>query len=308
MVISVEQLVYEYPGQRALDNISLTIPQGSITALVGPNGAGKTTLMRCIAALSLPFSGQVTVDGLNTHQHPREVHQRLGYLSDFFGLYDELTVRQCLIYMARSRLIPEADVPKRVDATAEMLHLTDRLEQKAGQLSRGWRQRLGIAQSIIHRPKVVLLDEPASGLDPEARHQLSSLFLKLRNEGMTLVVSSHILSELEDYCTAMVILRDGRIVEQNTTDAVQARTLSLSIELAEEAAPHQHTLTTMDGVSNVTADGHQLHCQFVGDNKAQAGLLKALINAKLPIIAFSPVKQRMQDIYMSHSQEAHHDA
>ena len=177
-MINVEQLIFEYPNLRALDEVSFHIPQGSITALVGPNGAGKSTLLRCMAGLDQPMSGNIRINDIDVLEHPRECHRIIGYLSDFFGLYDRLTVRQCLHYVARAQGIAEADCAAAIDKISSGLYINDRLDVLAGTLSRGLRQRVAIGQAIIHSPRVVLLDEPASGLDPEARHELAELFLK----------------------------------------------------------------------------------------------------------------------------------
>ena len=211
-MIDVSDLAYEYPSRRALDGVSLRVAPQTITALVGPNGAGKTTLLRCLAALAPPYAGTVTIDGLDTTAAPREIHARLGYLPDFFGLYDALSVRRCLTYAGWSHGIAPALTATAVETAARRVGLLDRLETPAGELSRGLRQRLAIGQAIVHEPKVLLLDEPAAGLDPQARRDLSTLLLALKDEGMTLVVSSHILSELEDYCSDMIIIEAGRIV------------------------------------------------------------------------------------------------
>lgn len=196
-MIEVKNLIFEYPTKRALHDVSCVIKTGSITALVGPNGAGKTTLIRCIVGLHGPFSGQVLFDGVDVHEHPRDCHRRMAYLSDFFGVYEQLTVRQCLTYTARAYGVSGDQVRTVVEAAAERLKLTDRMREKAGALSRGLRQRLAIAQAIVHEPEFLVLDEPASGLDPEARQSLSMLLIGLRDAGMTLLVSSHILAELE---------------------------------------------------------------------------------------------------------------
>ncbi|NJD05295.1 MAG: ABC transporter ATP-binding protein, partial [Methylococcaceae bacterium] len=209
--IHVEHLVFEYPNVRALDDVCFAIPTGSITALVGPNGAGKTTLLRCIAALDQPLSGRIQVGDIDVLAEPRLCHRRIGYLSDSFGLYESLTVRQCLSYAAEANGLDHAVVSEAVERTAQRLNLRERLEQKAGELSRGLRQRVAIGQAIIHGPSLVLLDEPAAGLDPEARHHLSQLFRALQADGMTLLVSSHILAELAEYSTGMLVLKDGRI-------------------------------------------------------------------------------------------------
>ena len=184
-MIEVRDLVYEYPAKRALEGVSLSVAPQTITALVGPNGAGKTTLLRCLAALEPPYSGKVEIDGLDTGEAPRQIHAKLGYLPDFYGLYDDLSVRRCLTYAARAHGIAAALAPAAVEKAARGVGVADRLESRAGELSRGLRQRLAIGQAIVHEPKVLLLDEPAAGLDPQARRDLSTLLLSLRDGGMT---------------------------------------------------------------------------------------------------------------------------
>jgi ABC-2 type transport system ATP-binding protein len=224
-MIVVENLVYEYPGKRALENISFSLESKTITALVGPNGAGKTTLIRCLAALAQPFSGKITISGYDTQENPREIHRSLGYLSDFYGFYDDLTVEQNLCYFAWSHGVSYVDTHNKVDKALSRLQLENFRLQSAGTLSRGLKQRLAIAQAIVHEPELIILDEPASGLDPEARIQLSALFVELNQAGSTLIVSSHILAELEDYCTQMLVMRDGKISDfhQLSTDPTQPK-------------------------------------------------------------------------------------
>src|SRR5262245_28334934 len=198
-MIEVENLIYEYPSKRALKGIALSVRPRTITALVGPNGAGKTTLLRWLAAPDMPYDGNVRIGGLNTRDDPRAIHALLGYLPDFFGLYDALSVERCLIFAARAHGLGPTSAEDAATLAAERVDLTDRMKNPVAELSRGLRQRLAIGQAIVHGPKVVLLDEPAAGLDPLARRDLSQLLVALKNSGMTLVVSSHILSELEDY-------------------------------------------------------------------------------------------------------------
>jgi ABC-2 type transport system ATP-binding protein len=210
-MIEVKDVVYDYPSARALHGVSFTVEPGAVLAMVGPNGAGKTTLLRCMAALDNPTEGTLAIAGFDTRTDPRGVHGAIGYLPDFFGLYEDLSVRRALTYAARSRGVPVAETPRAVDEAAERVQLSDRMEARAGELSRGLKQRLAIGQTIVHRPRVLLLDEPAAGLDPEARRALSDLILRLSRDGLTIVVSSHILSELEDYSTRMLMIRDGRV-------------------------------------------------------------------------------------------------
>jgi ABC-2 type transport system ATP-binding protein len=297
-MIDVENLIFEYPGLRALDDVSLHIPQGSITALVGPNGAGKTTLLRCMAALEQPVSGAIRIDAVDVLERPRECHRVIGYLSDFFGLYERLTVYRCLHYVARAQGMDDDACASAIDAVSRRLHITDRLEARPGELSRGLRQRVAIAQAIIHAPRVVLLDEPASGLDPEARHELEHLFLDLQRQGITLLVSSHILAELEAYCTDMLVLRQGCIVEQV---AVKTRTQAkpFKLVLAEPVANLAAVLQNVVDIEvlKVEQDSQAL-LHLHGDADAQHALLKNLIALGLPVCEFAPAATHLQDAYL----------
>src|SRR3569832_395599 len=223
-MLRVEHVIFDYPGRRALDDVSFEFAPGFITALVGPNGAGKSTLMRVCSALDRPFAGRVLLQGLDIHENPREAHRRMGYLPDLFGLYDEMTVRQCLEYRAAAQGVSTSKQRVALEQAASRMDLRDRLNQKAGELSRGLRQRLAIAQATIHNPMFVMLDEPASGLDPEARIGLANALKTLCAEGMTIIVSSHILAELDDYSTHILMIRDGRIVEHGLLSTLEAGT------------------------------------------------------------------------------------
>jgi len=297
-MISVEELVFDYPAVRALERVSFRVEPGTITALVGPNGAGKTTLLRCLAALETPLSGTIVIDGIDVAEEPRAAHRRLGFLQDFYGLYDDLTVRQCLDHHAASRGAPAAERKERIAKTATRLGLAARLKEKTGTLSRGFRQRLAIGQAIIHAPKVLLLDEPASGLDPEARHELSKLLLTLNGEGMTIIVSSHILAELEDYSSHMMILERGRIVEHRPIAAARGPARRLILALSAPDARLADLLRATSGVSQLTLDGESARFEFAGTLADQAALLHHLVSAGLPIASFGEEKRTMQDLYL----------
>jgi len=233
-MITVENLCFDYPGKRAIDNVSFTIEPNTITALVGPNGAGKTTLLRCLAALELPFQGKITIDTWQTDHFPRKVHAISSYLSDFFGLYDELTVAQSLKFFAWSHLYPPEQVSGVVESTAKRLEIWDYQNITVGKLSRGQRQSLAIALTILPQPKVLFLDEPASGLDPAARANLSKLLLSLQKEGMTIIVSSHILAELEEYSTHMIMMENGKIVMQGALSDFQKKMQEVYLNVAQK--------------------------------------------------------------------------
>lgn len=295
-MIVVENLVYEYPGKRALENVSFSLEPQTITALVGPNGAGKTTLIRCLAALSQPFSGKITISGFDTLDNPREIHHDLGYLSDFYGFYDELSVEQNLCYFAWSHGISYQNTQFKVDKAISRLQLTDYRKQAAGTLSRGLKQRLAIAQAIVHEPKLIILDEPASGLDPEARIQLSSLFVELNQAGATLIVSSHILAELEDYCTQMLVMREGKITDFKQLSTIPS--LIYKITLSEPVDLYLDKISTLAHIKILNHKDNIFEVAYVGDNKNQPDLLKQLIALALPVIEITQLKHRLQDLYL----------
>ena len=303
-MINVTDLVYDYPGLRALDDVSFTIRPGTITALVGPNGAGKSTLMRCMAALDRPMAGTVVIDGIDAHEQPRETHARMGYLPDFFGLYNELSVRRCLEYKAAAQGLPKTARAAAVQTAAGRMNLGDRMNQRAGALSRGLRQRLAIAQAIIHEPKVVMLDEPASGLDPEARIALSEVLRGLCADGMTLIVSSHILSELEDYATDMLIIRNGKLVDHRALDGRDvtsgaAPTQRINVGLVAADARLAEVLEGIEGVSLPAVEGRNASFSAPADPRAQAAILAALLAADLAVCNFGPDRARLRDAYMA---------
>ena len=312
--IVARNLTYDYADTRALDDVSFEVAAGSITAMVGPNGAGKTTLLRCLASLDRGHAGSVEIDGLDVAEHPRAVHTRLGYLSDSFGLYEDLTVRQCLTFHAAIHDLPKERQKAAVEQAAERMEL---LKKRSGSMSRGQKQRLGIAQAIVHDPRVVFLDEPASGLDPEQRWKLSSLLAGMGREGMTLVVSSHILSELEDYSTDVLIIRDGRIalhrplkeaveavetglVDVGDGEAAEARPMTcLRVELTEEVPRFEAVLTEFAQVDRVAVHGNGATVFLPVDDLVRVAFLRHIVEAGLPVKSFTEDKARMQEVYFA---------
>jgi ABC-2 type transport system ATP-binding protein len=295
-MIEVRDLVYEYPSKRALDGVSLSVAKGTITALVGPNGAGKTTLLRCLAALEPPYAGAAAIDGLDTTGSPREIHAKLGYLPDFYGLYDALSVRRCLSYAARSHGIAPDETADAVETAARRVGLLDRLETPAGELSRGLRQRLAIGQAIVHEPKVLLLDEPAAGLDPQARRDLSALLIALKDAGMTLLVSSHILSELEDYCSEMIIIENGHVVGGKPVKVKDVERPRYVIELATARSDLAGFLKGA-GIDVAEADDQHAIFAFTHNLSARAKLVRDLIAAGFDVATFGAAGRALEESY-----------
>lgn len=296
-MIEIRDLVFDYPGHRALDGIDLNIARGAITALVGPNGAGKTTLLRCMAALETPYEGSVVVAGLDTREAPRAIHARLGYLPDFFGLYDALSVRRCLHYAARAHGIAAGAAAGAAEAAAARVGLSDRMEQPAGALSRGLRQRLAIGQAIVHLPAVLLLDEPAAGLDPQARRDLSALLLALKADGMTLVVSSHILAELQDYSDRMVIVDHGRIAGGEAI-ALRGVQESVRIVLAAPRADMAGALARA-GATVLESDDRHAVATMTGGAEARSALLAMLVGEGFAVSDFTAETRNLEEVYFS---------
>lgn len=296
-MIRISGLVFEYPGHRALHGVSLTVEGGAITALVGPNGAGKTTLLRCMAALETPYAGQVTIDGLDTREAPRAIHTRLGYLADFFGLYDALSVRRCLQYAARAHGIAAPDAAGAAAAAAARVGIADRMNQSAGALSRGLRQRLAIAQAIVHGPKVLLLDEPAAGLDPQARRDLSDLLLTLKGDGMTLVVSSHILAELEDYSDRMIIVDRGEVDPGGAVTLRNTGKTRIALSLAVPRPGLGNFLARQPHVTTIDVTEHKAVILLQGGLAQQAELLKLLVEAGFAVSRFSEHERHLENVY-----------
>ncbi len=296
LIIDVQDLVFEYPGRRALDHISFGLETGSVTALVGPNGAGKTTLMRCLCGLNRSLTGRIRVDDIDVVEEPRRCHQRIGFLPDFVGLYDALTVEQCLHYHATANGLTH-ELPARIRETAAQLRLTDRLQMHVGELSRGLRQRVAIGQAIIHEPALLILDEPAAGLDPEARHDLAQLFLTLQARGMSLLVSSHILAELEDYATHMLVVKDGRLIEHRALAGRSSRA-ELVVEVLSDPGAAAQWLQARAEVSAVqlTPRGARFVCAGMDD--VHAALLRDLIAAGIPVSSFGAVGADLQRSYL----------
>jgi len=296
--IEVEGVRFDYPGVRALDDVSFAVIRGSVTALVGPNGAGKTTLLRCIAALERPMLGTIRVAGIDVLEEPRVCHQRVGFLSDVYGLYDTLTVRQCLSYAALANGLSPTAVPDMVEQTAARLDMTAQLPARAGTLSRGQRQRVAIGQALIHAPEVLILDEPASGLDPEARYALASLFTQLQRAGMTLLVSSHILAELDEYSTHMLVMQAGKVIEHRPLHSHTPTGQQVRVELATPVTGWQAHALSCVGVQVLTADARGGSLRVPGDATAQAAVLHTLVMAGLPIATFYVERENLHDSYL----------
>ena len=296
-MIRVESLDFDYGVVRALHDVSFEVDEGSVVALVGPNGSGKTTLMRSIAGLHTPAHGHIFVGGVNVAENPREVHRQIGFLPDFYGLYDDLLVRHSLEFHAGAKKLSAEQAAEAIDWAVDSLGLAFQSDQRVAELSRGNRQRLAIAQAILHRPPVALLDEPASGLDPDARRQLSSLIQSLRDSGMTLMISSHILRELEDYATHVMVIRDGRMASFDAIDQAKGDTRPLvELELAAPSERLAEVISAQEGARIVSVDDSSAVVELPVQENVSA-LLDALVAAGLRVERFAQRSRSVEEVY-----------
>jgi len=210
----------EYAENVAIQNLNLEIAEGEVFGLIGPNGAGKTTLIRILATLLEPTFGKVQIDGIDVLCDPLRIHPLIGYMSDFFSLYENMRVWEYLDHFARCYRIAPRRRDTLIDETLELVSLEVRRDAEISELSRGMRQRLCFARSLLHEPKVLLLDEPASGLDPAARMEFRELIKQLRQMGRTVLISSHILPEMTEFCTSIGILEKGELLVSGHVDQI----------------------------------------------------------------------------------------
>ena len=306
-MIQLSNLRKEFENLTAVSDLTLEIPKAEIYGLIGPNGAGKTTTIRMACGLLTPTNGTVCISGINVLEERERAQQYIGYLSDFFSVYEDLKVWEYLDYFAHAYRMAEIDIRDRITEVISQTGLEVKRDALIRGLSRGMKQRLGIARAIIHRPSVLLLDEPASGLDPKARFDLRNLLRALSDQGATILVSSHILSELEGLCTSIGIMEKGRLVRSGRIEEVAASGPGRSIQLdwiGECAGTVQALLERHASVANLRLDRTKGTFEFTGSNEELATVLSDLVRADVQVVSFSEKKQSVEDIYLKIS---HHE-
>lgn len=307
-MIHLTALRKQFGSLIAVKDINLTIPKGEIYGLIGPNGAGKTTTIRMMCGLLPPTRGQVEIAGVDVCAEPERAQQHIGYLSDFFAVYDDLKVWEYLDYFAHAYKMSEAEIPGRVKEVISEVALELKTDSIIAGLSRGMKQRLGIARAIIHKPEVLLLDEPASGLDPKARVELRLLLQRMRDQGTTILISSHILTELEGFCTSIGIMERGQLVRSGRIeDVTAAESPARTIDLRWVGAlPAQISslLSQFGDVSQVDLSSNDGTFTFAGPDERLAEILAALVNARVAVTSFNERKTTVEELYMKLS---HHE-
>jgi ABC-2 type transport system ATP-binding protein len=309
-IVVTRSLVKRYPGTLAIAGIDLNVGEGEIFGLVGPNGAGKTTTLRILATLLSATSGHAEVAGIDVRRNPDEARRVLGFMPDVFGVYDDMKVWEYLDFFARCYEIPAAKRRRMIGDLLDLVDLADKRDAYVQGLSRGMQQRLCLAHTLVHDPQVLLLDEPASGLDPRARVELRELLRELRSLGKTIVISSHILPELEELCTAVAIVDHGQVlahgrvadIERRLRFGAVLRVRILTGHDLEEARAH---FAADPRVASATIlDDGQLELGFRGDDEASAQLLAAAIAAGIRVISFSRAASDLEELFLQVTSEA----
>jgi ABC-2 type transport system ATP-binding protein len=302
MTIEVQGVRRAFGDVLAVDSISLTARPGEVTALIGPNGSGKTTLLLMLATLLVPDQGAIRIDGLDPVTQPTEVRARIGWMPDGFGTWDALTVREVLHTIGAAYRIPPDRVRARTDDLLQTLHLADLADRRARVLSRGQKQRLGLARALINDPSVLLLDEPASGLDPRSRIELRDVLRGLADQGKTILVSSHILTELQEVADRAVIVARGRSIETQSLDGDLASNALASYRI-DSLDPDR--LAAWLGEHQVPANrigGGLTEVEVLGEDNA-ARLLADLVRDGIRVTAFTPSQGALETAYLAATED-----
>jgi ABC-2 type transport system ATP-binding protein len=304
-IVRTEGLVKRYDGTLAVAGVDLAIEPGEIFGLVGPNGAGKTTTLRMLATLLQPTSGDAEIDGWSVTRNPDQVRRVLGFMPDVFGVYDDMKVWEYLDFFARCYGLPAAARRRMIGDLLELVDLAPRRDDYVQTLSRGMEQRLCLAHALVHDPKVLLLDEPASGLDPRARVELRELLRELRNLGKTIVISSHILPELEELCSSVAIVDQGKVLAHGRVADIERRLRFgsvLRVRLLAEGDALEAGRASLAGDPDVASatilDDGTIELGFRGDDAATARLLASAIAAGLPIVSFARAASDLEELFL----------
>ncbi|SHH96944.1 ABC transporter ATP-binding protein [Clostridium grantii] len=300
-MLQIENLYKNYGKFNAVDDLSLNIEEGEIFGFVGPNGAGKTTTMKIICGLLSATKGQVYVNGVDAIKNSKEVKSYIGYMPDFFGVYDDLKVSEYLNFYASIYGITGNESKKVCADLLELIDLSNKKDAYVDSLSRGMKQRLCLARSLVHNPKILILDEPASGMDPRARFHMKEILKNLKDMGKTIIISSHILSELSEICTTIGIIDHGKIVIKGSVDEIMDKVYknrTIKIKVTSDISKAIRCLKEHSAVDNIIEGENKVDFDFVGNDVDMNNLLKELIKNEVPLVTFSQVDGNLEDIFM----------
>jgi ABC-2 type transport system ATP-binding protein len=306
-IIETKGLTKHFKNVQAVQDLTLSVEEGAIYGFVGPNGAGKTTTMHILTTLLQPTSGEAWVSGFSVTRQPRDVRRVIGYMPDFFGVYDDMKVWEYLDFFAACYDIPEADRPALIRDLLELVELSHRADDMVDSLSRGMKQRLCLARTLAHDPQVLILDEPASGLDPRARVEIRQLLVELANMGKTIFFSTHILADVAEICTQVGIIEAGKLVMQGSVEEMQRQLVpqrevivTLLAGGGEAARQALAGFPGIDSVSDAKADNgrERLHVMLAGEDEDVSRMLAVMVKAGVPVLHFAEETRDLESIFM----------
>jgi len=301
-MIEVTRFTKRYGEFLAVDDLSFTIGQGEIFGFIGPNGAGKSTTIRFLATLLRPTSGEGRVAGHSVVTNPMAVRRVIGFMPDDFGVYDGMKVWEFLDFFAVAYEIPRARRKQIIGQVLELLDLAHKRDDYVNGLSKGMKQRLCLAKTLVHDPPVLILDEPASGLDPRARLEMKALLNELKGMGKTILVSSHILSELADFCTMIGIIERGKLLAAGSINDIQRQLRShrvLKVRVLDESTETAARILRDDrGIRRLESFDHTLTAEFTGEERDMAALLHRLVESGVQVQSFAEEDLSLEEVFM----------
>jgi ABC-2 type transport system ATP-binding protein len=299
--IELRRLHRLFDRTHAVNDVSFEVYAGEVFGYIGPNGAGKTTSMRILATLDEPTAGDAYVDGFSVVEDPDRVRRRLGFMPDYFGTYQNVNVREYLDFFARSYGMVGSERLSAIDEVMEFTQLDELAEKPINGLSKGMKQRLCLGRTMIHNPSVLILDEPAAGLDPRARIELREMIAKLAEAGKAILISSHILTELAEICDRVGILEQGRLLAVGSvaeiSAGVQVRS-TVHVRVLESAERLEGWLAARDDVFELRMDGTLAIFNYAGDRASEAGLLRTMIEAGFAVVEFGAKHKSLEDVFL----------
>jgi ABC-2 type transport system ATP-binding protein len=301
-MIEVINFTKRYGDFVAVDNLSFSISKGEIFGFIGPNGAGKSTTIRFLATLLRPTAGEGRVSGYSVTAEPMAVRRVIGFMPDDFGVYDGMKVWEFLDFFAVAYEIPRSYRKKIIGEVLDLLDLTHKRDDYVNGLSKGMKQRLCLAKTLVHDPPVLILDEPASGLDPRARLEMKALLNELKQMGKTILISSHILSELADFCTSIGIIERGKLLAAGSINEIQARIRShrvLKVRVLDETTVRAAEVLRLDSsIRMVETYDHTVTAEFEGEDPDMARLLDRLVGAGISVQSFAEEPLSLEEVFM----------
>lgn len=300
-MVEIRGLTKRFGKFLALDQLDLDIEDGEMFGFVGPNGAGKTTTMKILSGLLPATSGAATVNGIDVLTKPEDIKRVIGYMPDFFGVYDNLKAMEYMEFYASMYGMRGPEATKHCQELMELVDLGDKADCYVDGLSRGMKQRLCLARCLVHDPQLLILDEPASGLDPRARFEMKGILKMLNKQGKTIIISSHILSELAEMCTTIGIIDQGKMILKGTVDEITHQfnmANPIEIQVMGELDKALRILKENPLVEDISVNSSALLVRFRGDEEAKVTLLKALVEQGVAVTSFARETGNLEELFM----------